>query len=424
MRKLLITALLVMAGGAVLYAQHNTREEVLANIDLAGGTYSQYPTGQPSPSKAPKGYKPFYLSHMGRHGARYIGGTGTYTKILEVLEGAHSRGVLTAEGEKIYQAYKNLYPNLANREGVLTLKGQMQHRQIAAQIHRDYPELFKGKTKASALSTTSHRVILSMAIFMDQMKEMDRDFTYQVDYGFRYYPMLVPESHDNPAYVKRVPFPKETLEVYDKFAAEVFDENAVLARWFTSTDSLGMAKDSFLHRMSSLVSDFSNLDFAVSDTLSGIFTDEERYHMWQIQNWSDYLYTARAKGIDTRRCREMSVTVKDIIDRYEEDVRDGVSLRCRFSHDTALMPLISYLGVNGMDICTDDPHELENIWRSFSVPMACNLQIVFFRNSKQPDDVLIQVLLNGFQATLPLPAAAPGFYRWSDFKERFDHLEI
>jgi hypothetical protein len=413
-----------MAGSVVLSAQHNTREEVLANIDLAGGTYSQYPTGQPSPAKAPKGYKPFYLSHMGRHGARYVGGTGTYTNVMNVLENAHNKGILTEEGERIYKAYSNLYPDLKYREGVLTKRGQMQHRQIAAQIHRDYPALFKGKTKASALSTSSHRVILSMACFMDQMKAMDQDFTYEVDYGIRYYDMLVPESPDGPLYVERVPFPEETLKVYDDFASEVLDEDAIMARWFTSTDSLGMSKSSFFHRLSSIVFDFSNLDFAVSDTLTGIFTDEERYHIWQIQNWSDYLYTARAKGIDTRRCREMSVTVKDIIDRYEEDVRDGVSMRCRFSHDTALMPLISYLGVNGMDISTDDPHGLENVWRSFSVPMACNLQIVFFRNPKRPDDVLIQVLLNGLQSTLPLPEAAPGFYHWSDFKERFDHLEI
>lgn len=424
MRKLLISALLALAGSVVLSAQHNTREEVLANIDLAGGTYSQYPTGQPAPAPAPKGYKPFYLSHMGRHGARYIGGNGTYTQIKMLMDQAHDRGLLTEEGEKMYQAYNHVFPRLQYREGVLTRKGQEQHRQIATQIHRDYPALFKGKTRASALSTASHRVILSMACFLDQMKCLDPDFTCEVDYGIRYYDMLVPESPDGPRYVERVPFPEETMAAYDRFAAEVFDEDAVLRRWITCPDSLGTDKSSILYVMSSLVADFSSLDFPVSDTLTNLFTNEERYHMWQIQNWSDYLYTARAKGIDIRRCLEMSVTVKDIIDRFEEDVADGVAMRLRFSHDTALMPLISYLGVNGMDLVTDDPYALEDTWRNFSVPMGCNLQIVFFRNKKDPDDILIQVLLNGFQATLPLPEAAPGFYRWSDFKACFDRLEV
>ena len=120
----------------------------------------------------------------------------------------------------------------------------------------------------------------------------------------------------------------------------------------------------------------------------------------------------------------MSVTVKDIIDKFKEDVDDGVSMRLRFSHDTALMPLLSYLGVNGMDVVEADPRNLEKAWRNYDIPMACNLQIVFFRNRKSPEDILIQVLLNGFCATLPLPEAAPGFYRWSDFKARFDKLEV
>lgn len=50
--------------------------------------------------------------------------------------------------------------------------------------------------------------------------------------------------------------------------------------------------------------------------------------------------------------------------------------------------------------------------------------LVFTQGKKAKDPVLIQVLLNGFQATLPLPEAAPGFYRWEDFKAKFNHLEI
>ena len=96
----------------------------------------------------------------------------------------------------------------------------------------------------------------------------------------------------------------------------------------------------------------------------------------------------------------------------------------RFSHDTALAPLISYLGVNGMDAMIEDPYEVEKVWRSYDIPMACNFQLVFFRSRRAPDEILVQALLNGFCATLPLPEVAPGFYRWSDFKAKFNHLAI
>jgi hypothetical protein len=219
------------------------------------------------------------------------------------------------------------------------------------------------------------------------------------------------------------PFTKEALEKYEKFAKAVFDEEGVIGRWFTSTEDIGLDRESFMYDMMQLVSDCSNLDFAVPEALTDVFTPEERYAIWRVQNYSDYMYTGVAPGVDRRRFLEMSVAAKDIIDRFEEDQENGISIRMRFSHDTALAPLISYLGVNGMDAQIEDPYDVEKVWRSYNIPMACNLQIVFFK-SRKTSDILIQVLLNGFCATLPLPEAAPGFYHWSDFKKRFSEIKI
>ena len=107
---------------------------------------------------------------------------------------------------------------------------------------------------------------------------------------------------------------------------------------------------------------------------------------------------------------------KDLVDKAREDWDNGVQLRLRFTHDSTMMPLLSYLGVNGMDARVEDPQEVENVWRNYNVPMAANVQLVFFRSKRNPD-ILFQFLLNGREATLPLPMAAPGsFYRWEDFK--------
>ena len=425
MRKLFTAVLIALSGALAASAQGEwAKDAILEKPDRAGGVYALYPEGQPLPPSAPKGYKPFYVSHIGRHGSRYAIGSNVYTEVYDVWKNARDKGNLTPEGEKVFKAYSDLYPRLRYHEGILTRKGQQQHRQIASQLYRDYPAVFKGKTRAEVLSTTSHRVILSMMCFLDELKELDPDFTFDVDYGRAYYPVLVPESTDNPGFVPRVPFPEETMKVYDDFASEVFDEGAVLGRWFAAPDSLGTDRSDFLYNLTSVVFDFCNLDFEVPGILENLFTPDERYGAWRIQNYSDYLYTGRAPGIDIRRCLEMSVTLKDFIDKFEEDRAAGVSMRLRFSHDTALMPLLSYLGVNGMDVVEADPHNLEKAWRNYNIPMACNLQIVFFRSRKSPDDILIQVLLNGFCATLPLPEAAPGFYRWSDFKSRFDKLEV
>ena len=77
------------------------------------------------------------------------------------------------------------------------------------------------------------------------------------------------------------------------------------------------------------------------------------------------------------------------------------------------------MDVNGMGYRGADPLEVEDHWRTFDVPMAANLQLVFFRSRRNPE-ILVQVLLNGREATRPLPMAAPGsFYRWQDIKAAY-----
>ncbi len=56
--------------GLFSYAQPY-KDEIASHPEKAGGVYSSYVVPPESLTKAPKGYKPFYISHYGRHGSRY-----------------------------------------------------------------------------------------------------------------------------------------------------------------------------------------------------------------------------------------------------------------------------------------------------------------------------------------------------------------
>ena len=75
---------------------------------------------------------------------------------------------------------------------------------------------------------------------------------------------------------------------------------------------------------------------------------------------------------------------------------------------------------NGLGLTTHDLNQLEpNGWVNYRiVPMASNLQFIFYRHSEQDsaDDVLFKVLLNENEATLPLPTDQAPYYKWSDFR--------
>ena len=61
------------------------REEIEANPDKAGYVYSMYDFDTPAIAKAPKGYKPFYISHYGRHGARFSGSNPEFVNVRRIL---------------------------------------------------------------------------------------------------------------------------------------------------------------------------------------------------------------------------------------------------------------------------------------------------------------------------------------------------
>ncbi len=418
MKKIAIFLCALVAAGSAAYAQTDSRAALMADVERAGGVHYLCPTNQPAPTSAPKGYKAFYVSHIGRHGARYALGGSVYEEQLAVWTKGHENGWLTPAGEVFYQAYKDFYPAIALREGNLTHKGQDQHRYIAGQIYRNYPSVFKGKTHAEAVSTVSHRVIVSMFSFLSELDNLDRDFTFGADYGQPYQSYLLPDVIDSGA--ER----HGDAEVkFRQFRDQVLDLDAMLAKWFTRPDSLVTNKYKFCFDLHTVVSTLDNTDVPeIPEALYSVYTPEERYNLWRVNNYRDYQLLGRSPDTENLRMKAMSALLKDFVEKADEDIRTGqVQLRLRFGHDSTLMPLLSLMDVNGMGAAIEDPYEVEKYWQNYNVPMACNFQLVFFKSKKNPD-ILVQVLLNGFEATLPLPMAAPGsFYRWEDVKAYYSH---
>ena len=342
-----------------------------------------------------------------------------YEEQLAVWTKGHEKGWLTPSGEAFYQAYKDFYPAIALREGNLTQKGQDQHRYIAGQIYRNYPSVFKGKTHAEAVSTVSHRVIVSMFSFLSELDNLDRDFTFGADYGQPYQSYLLPDVIDSGA--ER----HGDAEVkFGQFRDQVLDLDGLLAKWFTRPDSLVTNKYKFCFDLHTVVSTLDNTDVPeIPEALYSVYTPEERYQLWRVNNYRDYQLLGRSPDTENLRMKAMSALLKDFVEKADEDMRTGrVQLRLRFGHDSTLMPLLSLMDVNGMGAAIEDPYEVEKYWQNYNIPMACNFQLVFFKSKKNPD-ILVQVLLNGFEATLPLPMAAPGsFYRWSDIVAKYGNL--
>ena len=73
--------------------------------------------------------------------------------------------------------------------------------------------------------------------------------------------------------------------------------------------------------------------------------------------------------------------------------------------------------VNGADKDPTDPYEVKNCYQNWQTGKASNIQLIFYRGKKGKDDILLKCLLNGVEASLPVPTDQYPYYKWSDFKQ-------
>ena len=113
--------------------------------------------------------------------------------------------------------------------------------------------------------------------------------------------------------------------------------------------------------------------------------------------------------------------LRNIIEQADSCIRlkhPGATLR--YGHDTMVTPLTCLLDLNGYGEEIKYLDDIAHRWFDYKItPMATNIQFVFYRNDKDENDILLKVLLNEDEATLPVKTDKAPYYHWTDFKEYY-----
>lgn len=398
------------------------REEIEANIDKAGYVYSMYDFDTPAIAKAPKGYKPFYISHYGRHGARYSGSNSEFVKIRRILLAARNEDNLTPLGQDVLRRYEAVFPLVTYRAGDLTPKGYAQHKMLSQRMFRNFPEVFKkkGTVHVDARSTTRGRCIMSMTAFCEGLKEMEPKLEITRTTGLSEMPMLNPFSEYNPEMVRLDPLTDTLNRRITEYSRSVIDPHAPLARLFkdvsrTAAFDTEEEIEGMFYRTASFMQDTdSDIRFWDIFTLDELAAHSDAANCrYFLLNGPDTLYQGG------RRWSLIHLTMEDILYKAEQDMASGeVDARLRFGHDIMIMPMLAFLGVEGWDKPVASLSDISEGWRCNRVPVASNVQFIFYRNKK--DDVLVRILYNERDIELPIASNLAPFYRWEDFKSFCD----
>lgn len=427
MRKLRLTLIVAMLACTVAAMAQTARQELRENPFLAGTNYLAYPGPKKALTPTPKGYEPYYISHYGRHGSRYLIGTSDYDGIYNTLLKADQAGKLTEVGCKTLEKVAMIREEARGRDGELTQLGGEQHKQIARRMYERFPKVFAGNVTVDAKSTVVIRCILSMENALQQLLLLNPKLNVKHDASYHdmYYMNLSDKKLDK-LYQKGErskelrEFRKNHMHT-DRFMKLIFNDEQYVKDSVKADDTMsGIFK---------LARNIQSTELRHKFSMYDLFTEDEIYDMWLIDNAKWYATFANSPLSDGKRPFTQRNLLRKIISEADSCLQikaPGATLR--YGHEIIVMPLVCLLDLNGYGKQYDDLEKLaENEWVNYRIfPMACNVQFVFYRPKKPVmasrelnGDVIFKVLLNEEEATLPIQPYQGCYYKWSEFRSYF-----
>ncbi len=400
----------------------NAFELICKNRNMAASNYLVYPDSvQQQLTPPPAGKKPFYISHYGRHGSRYLSNRKGYDVPYNMLCRADSMNALTPIGRRVLQELRNIIEDAEDRWGDLSGIGKKQHRQIARRMMERFPEVFEGEAYVDARSTTVNRCVMSMGAAIQQLVTMSPRLQVSMDASKRDFVYLNHQDRELRDSMKS----RRAAAVFDKYSKSRALNPRLMRLLFVEPDSVRkVVSEDWLNYYlikAALIQQNTHMG-ADNDFLIDLFTYEEIYRFWQYENAWWYTQHGPFPINGGHQQYSQRFLVRKIIEEADAAIRSdrhGASLR--FGHETVVLPLVCLLGINGYDFVTEDLNQLEphRWWASQVFPMAANVQLVFYRSSPDDDDVIFKVLLNETEATLPVPTDIAPYYHWRDFRSHY-----
>ena len=427
MRKLfrLVCCCLLLTGMSQSAAGAGTGEcEVKVDKHQAGSQYLAYPRpayGLPQLTKQPKGYVPFHMEHYGRHGSRWLLNDTSYDRPVEYLEKAAAYGKLTARGEQLLAQLKEIQAASKGRVGELTPLGHRQHRDIARRMTVNFPEIFVPGTHVDAKSTVVIRCILSMANEVAELQKICPGLEVTCDASRTTQKILAYNSTDTVA--KNLA--ADAGHYADEYAEKRADISAFISKVFNDPQFVADSLDS--RKVFDRVFDIAVNTQSHDDQpdLYDLFTDSELHNAWLAHNASWYIKAGNTSLTGNRVPYNQRVLLRNIIESADTAmVSPRLSANLRFGHESIVLPLTILMEINNSAIDTDDLESLAGQWRNYEIfPMGSNIQMVFYRPASKPactpDEVLVKVLLNEAEATLPLKPVSGPYYRWTELRDYY-----
>ena len=425
---------LYIALACSLGMQAQTRQQL-------GGVYYAYPNGPEvktgtfgkatawladSLNQLPAGFTPFYISHYGRHGSRWMPHDNRYTWIYQHFEDESN---LTPLGLKVKALLKRVVDNAMGNGGKLSKLGALQHQGIALRMYQHYPQIFAAGNHVKARSSVVDRCAKSMQAFTSELRLLQPSLNMDVKTDSADMAWIAYVSPEIKALEKRTNVVAQVSP--DRFLRQLFKD----IRKVDEPLKLMGEMQAVTSSIQDVGLNFPSYPQDIEDGLNALFTDDEFRAFYEANNRRMTINNgseATNEEIPARCAISLWQNIEAEADAALASEKSSATLR--FGHDTALYRLLSLLfdvtlppaGAREEEssvVLGDEVDKMDRV-----VPMAANLQMIFYKNPQ--DSVLVKFMLNERDIKIsPVGQVIYGtrYYSWNSWKqemhERIHNLE-
>ncbi|MCF0223469.1 MAG: histidine-type phosphatase [Fibrobacter sp.] len=355
-------------------------------------------------TKAPAGYKPFYLSHYGRHGSRYHYSKEDYQMLYDTFAKADSLNALSEFGKDVLKRFDRLNQFAGPRAGDLTEKGAEQHKKIANRMYKNFPEIFKGKAQIDVVASTSTRCIMSMSAATGELRSLNPKLEIHQESSKRLMHYISPFDFK---YTSEYAQTKEWQAENDKLYKNVNPDRILNALFNPDYIQKNINKSEFYTKLYEISSSVQGMTEGAED-FGDLWTKEELLYRWKAQNAWWYSVLGNCPLTGNRGITFAKPLLKQImIDMQSAIETKKISAHLRYGHDTAILPLAGLMQLSIAGANTKDIENLHTQWTDFKIiPMAANLQIILYKSAKKDEPILVKFLYNEIEVTAPISCSA------------------
>lgn len=407
------------------------------------GTKFPYAGAQTDYKMPPKGYVPFFINYVGRHGSRYMSKSGADSLVLAVLNDALTKNSLTSEGKQWLTNVVWLVTEQKGKYGTLTKMGVEQQQGIAERMQHLYPDVFKGRglelwctsiprTKQSAQAFVSglQDYGSEKILFEAEQKKADemlRFFSFSKNYKAFEKSEAVENEMDEIQECKNYLLATRTL-------ASRFFTGDYLNRLHSGDVSIQL--NGKTERLDDVI--FANALFevyAVGCSLTYQLLNAPQTVVWKspfnrkedewigkVANAHDFL--TKGPGVNNQgvQVKVASPLLENLIATSDSAVAGKLHLDAvlRFAHAETIAPLAALMKIKHASQGTEDICNYDKYWKAADVvPMSANIQWVFYTDGK---DILVKVLLNEQESAIPVKTDIFPYYSWNEVRSYYESL--